>query len=523
MKPSKAVSAIAVFLIFALWIYSFFYVPTFDLDESLYRRVAEEMKWNGDFWHPVWDGLPLHHKPPILFWMIAFLSKLIDGADASVSILAARLPSFFATLGILVSLAFTQERGRDSILKTILIWGCTLFPLITSTSVLLDPLQTLTLLPCLIIPHRAFSENRNMNKKEYLLIAVSMFAGSAIKGLTGLIIPTAAMAIHALISNYKTAIKEGFRFAVFSFIPASLLCFIYYWFLDVKMGRAFTQEFFLVHHLGRGTQAMEAHHGPFYYYFIIILFGGGLLIPLLSFQWIRTRFDYKKLGYPLSFGLGCLIFFTLSATKLPHYTWPIWPALILQFLTLQKLPSINLVPSESKIYKLFLLPLVIFSVAIFWFVLNPEVVKYTDVGTDEILLLSIAATLCLMIVLFFKKFMRQIEFVSLFMILITFTIAIPASSIAERILVTPFFEVAREIKKHNPVKEDCIWDSGPMTATLSLALGSELGKGFTHHRCEPGVMRFLVSPTSKKSECDERKMSVILEGRTLTLCKKNYN
>lgn len=518
MKPSKAVTAVAICLIFSLWIYSFLFVPTFDLDESLYRRVAEEMKWNQDYWHPVWDGLPLHHKPPIFYWLIVFFSHLIDGANASVSILAARLPSFFATLGILFSIARTQDHSVQTLIKTVLLWGCTLFPLITSTSVILDPLQTLALLPCLLIPHRAFSEKRTLTKKEYLYLAFSMFAGSAIKGLTGLILPTAALAIHFLISNYKTSIKEGLRFAVFSFIPAVALCLIYYWFLDLKVGPAFTKEFFLVHHLGRGTQAMEAHHGPFYYYFGIILLGGGLLIPLLSIESIRTRFNFKSLGYPLSFALGSLIFFSVSATKLPHYTWPIWPALLLQLMVLQKQPSKNVPASTLNYYRIFLIPLCLLGFVLFWFVMNSEIIKETVVSTNEILSLSMAATLCLMAVLLFKKFMKQIEFISLFMILITITIAIPASSIAERILVTPFFEVARAMKPLNPKPDDCIWDSGRMTATLSLALGKELGQKFTHHRCEPAVMKFLIAPTSKKEECAERKMSVILQGPTLTLC-----
>jgi len=33
-------------------------------------------------------------------------------------------------------------------------------------------------------------------------------------------------------------------------------------------------------------------------------------------------------------------------------------------------------------------------------------------------------------------------------------------------------------------------------------------------------MKYLISPASKKAECIERKMSVILEGKTLTLCGK---
>ena len=352
-------------------------------------------------------------------------------------------------------------------------------------------------------------------------MALSMFGATAIKGLTGLILPLLAIGTHFLISNYKTSIKEGFRFAIFSLLPAIVLSTLYYLYLDQKMGRAFTQEFFLVHHLGRGTQAMEAHRGPFYYYLGIVLLGGGVLIPLLAFQSIRTQFNYKKLGYPFSFAIVTLIFFSISATKLPHYTWPIWPALILQLLTLQEQPSgTNAFRTPSTLWKIFLIPICILSFMLFWLVINPEIVSQTEIDGSEILLLSMAATLCLTIAVFLKKFMKQLEFIALFMVLITFLMMIPTASIAERILVTPFFEVAQALKQLKPSPQDCIRDSGPNTATLSLALGKELGREFTHNRCEPGEMKYLIAPTTKKAECTERKMSVILEGKTLTLCRK---
>jgi len=509
-----------IFLIFGLWIYSFFYVPTFDLDESLYRRVAEEMKWNGNFWHPVWDTRALNHKPPFFYWLVVLFSKLFDGADAGVSILAARFPSFLATLGIIFSLGSDRGFNKTSFLNTFLLWGCALFPLATSTSVLFDPLQTLAFIPCLLIPHRAFSENRSIKRKELLLIALSMFAATAIKGLTGLILPSLAIGLHLVLSDYKTTFKEGLRFFIFSFLPATLLSTLYYLFLDQKMGRAFTEEFFLVHHLGRGTQAMEAHHGPFYYYIGIILIGGGLLIPLLAKQVLRTGFNFKCLGFPFSYSIATLVFFSISATKLPHYTWPIWPALLLQLITLQNKPSKLSRWSESSIWKIFLIPIFSLGLALFWFALNPEIVSQTEIDSSEILMFSIGATLCIMIAFLFKRFMKQPEFIALFMALITVSIAIPASSISERILVTPFFEVAHELKKYNPKSGECIRDSGPNTATLSLALGKELGRDFTHNRCEPEAMKYLISPTSKKAECAERKMSVLLEGKTLTLCGK---
>ncbi len=100
----KKFPSLAFLLIILLWVLFLFYVPTFDLDESLYRRVAEEMKTNHQWWHPTWDGDELFHKPPFFYWLIVAVSQLFDAKDAGVSIFSARLPSFLASLGILFSL-----------------------------------------------------------------------------------------------------------------------------------------------------------------------------------------------------------------------------------------------------------------------------------------------------------------------------------------------------------------------------------------------------------------------------------
>ncbi len=513
MNRSKVFTYLALILVFSLWIYSLFQVPTFDLDESLYRRVAEEMKWNGDYWHAVWDERSLHHKPPFFYWLIVIFSRIFDGAEAGVSILSARFPSFLATLGILWSLS------RFAPLKeTILAWACLLFPLLTSTAVLFDPIQTLLLMPTLLIPHRAFSEGRMILKKEYHWMAISLFGATLFKGLNGLILPTLAIALHTLAFQWKNVFRAGLLYLNHVFLPALALCSLGFWFLDWNIGRPFTQEFFLVHHFGRGTQAMESHGGPWFYHLITTLIGGGLLIPLVAHHWLRTRPSLRRLGYPLTFAVAIIVFFSLSATKLPHYTWPIWPALVLFYLEIRKLPTVTMGVKWVEAWKFLLIPTLALGIALFWLVLNPEAIPQTELTDIEVLLLSAAATFCSVVPFVFQRFLKQPEYLAFFNAMITLLIAVPASSIAERIWVEPYREAVRELKKQNPQPGVCLWDTGPMTATLSLVMGQELGRGYTHNRCEPTGMRFLISPKARDEECAERKMSVLHRGKTLTLC-----
>lgn len=528
MKKSKLFTSLALLFILSLWIFCLLQVPTFDLDESLYRRVAEEMKWNHDYWHPVWDGQPLHHKPPFFYWLIVFFSRLFDGAENGVSILSARLPALLSTVGILFSIAWFQRKPGESRLTalthTALTWGCTFFPLVTSCAVILDPLQTLALMPCLLIPHRAFSEERPMTDREYHLIGAGMFAATAIKGLTGLILPTLAIALHSLIFNYKHVFRAGIRFFKNAFLPALLASAVYFWFLDLKIGRAFTEEFFLVHHFGRGTQAMEAHNGPLYYYLGVVLFGGGLLIPLMAYYFSRIQFEFKRWGFPLSYSIAILFFFSISATKLPHYTWPVWPALVLQFLVLIRLPAKTTLPATQGAWHLFSVPMAVLGLGIFIFLLNAEDIPQITLNDGELFMLSAGAALCLFLPFFLKKFTKQPEYVSFFMTLIALLISIPSSMIAEQIMVTPFTEVVRELKKRNPLPEDKLRYAGPMSASLSLAIGKEISHTYFHNRTESvNDYRYLIVIQSKKRECDNDQHEILFENKSLVLCMKKQN
>ena len=88
-----------------------------------------------------------------------------------------------------------------------------------------DPLQTLALMPALLIPHRAFTESRSLRHRELNFIAISMFAATAIKGLTGLILPTLAIGLHTVIRewNMKRILKAAGKYLVHAFFPALFL------------------------------------------------------------------------------------------------------------------------------------------------------------------------------------------------------------------------------------------------------------------------------------------------------------
>lgn len=154
-----------------------------------------------------------------------------------------------------------------------------------------------------------------------------------IKGLNGILIPSLAFGMHLLFSmknrGFLKSFQLGLRFFALAFLPAALLSAAFFFLLYRKIGPGFTEEFFLVQHFGRSRAPMEAHSGGVLYHPLFILFGGAFLTPVLMRAWKDRRPDLIRFGFPLTYSLAFVLAFTLSATKLPHYTWPAWPALAL--------------------------------------------------------------------------------------------------------------------------------------------------------------------------------------------------
>jgi len=533
-RISQRLFTLILILTAILWIYSLFFVPTFDLDESLYRRVAEEIKRSGNWWQPTWDHLPLYHKPPIFYWMIALISRVVDGVQAPVSVFAARLPSFLASAGILVSLyRFTRNIFAPSLFL------CAVFPMLTATGVIFEPIQTLFLMPTLLLPAAAFLEERTLTIEEHLYIGLGMFLSSAFKGLNGLVLPTFAFGLHWLLFLKQFDLKQWFkpiwRFTLYAFLPATVLLFLYYSVLDAEMGRAFTREFFLVHHLGRARDPMESHGGSVFYQPLVLFFGGGFLTPFLLYQWMRIRPDYRQYCFPLTYALAFLLVFTITATKLPHYIWPVWPALALMGAIFFELSgNLDDQQNERAIGRTagFLASLPVFvlgALAIFTvfsptFILNQIelsqqariIVSYfTALSFFSRLSLVGAAILCISFQSRRSYLTRHPMLTASFGVGVSVLLGFGLLPTLNHLLVQPFEQIAQSVRERAR-PGDCIRYSGPHSPTLSIALGIEL----IHNRCEPNLMKYLITPQWKEHECQERGMKIVDQKEYLLLCIK---
>jgi hypothetical protein len=560
----------------ALWSYALFYVPTFDLDESLYRRVAEEMKSLHAWWAPTWDTWPLNHKPPFFYWLIIFFSNRLGQDDAThVGVLAARMPSVFANIGILVTLFFSHDfifgknfgnelRVREDLDErwaAPLLYLAGLFPLLTGTAVIFDPLQTLLLLPSLLIPTRYFiceqwKSGERLPFGTLFFWSLSLFLATYLKGLNGIIIPSFAFGLQLLLLGWnsrketgslKRVVREGLRFFTWVFIPAALLCGAGFYYLDLKMGHDFTREFFLVHHLGRSEEAMETHGGSIFYHPLVLFLGGGFLSSFLIFQllewWNRFRKvgaapAYVQYGFPLTFVFAFIFAFSFVATKLPHYTWPIWPAVAVAGMIHLHLVRAKKIEAELSRGQRFVASLPVTLLGVFFlagalnlpslFAQNASLVADSPSARAVLeefpgfhgfaqLLLTLGALICFAFQRYRQEMVRRPILLAFAGLSTALAISLSVMPVATALLVTPINQIGHDLQQNYLVGGECIRYAAPHSPTLSLALGFIA----VHNRCEPSDAAFLIVPAWKFAECQDLNLEVIEKSGYFYLCGKS--
>ena len=334
------------------WIASSFLLPTFDLDEALYRRMAEEMKLSGKYLVPTWDGTEFLDKPPVLVWAVLAASSLIDGSQIAVSTFAARLPGLLftaASVGLLMffwprflraenAASSSNTRFEMQPLFVGCLYGMALLPSLAGASVLYDPLLSLCLLPAFFTIVSLHQKQHTTglpglaapNVRESLILGISMGAAVCVKGLIGIILPCFALFISSAYTLFVLAKKDWaaptnlqhaqqtFVFkaraglptfvSIFKMLAALMRFFalpvslaagvglVFFGYIYAKGGEVFVRHFFIVEHFGRGTMPREGHSGPFFYHFVVMALGGGgltgllfRLLPALFLQRLQKR------------------------------------------------------------------------------------------------------------------------------------------------------------------------------------------------------------------------------------------
>lgn len=356
-------------------------VPLFDLDEALYVACARQMLLRGDMvtprlnshppGRPDEDTVPFFEKPVLVYWAIAGAMRLFGQNEG-----AARLPAAGATLMTAALICFAGrwwfgERAGWLAALTFVTAPLTVVNArqITTDSLLVLWISLSLLTWCFLLPAlRPAGRTKDPPARWGVLLFWSACALAVLtKGAIGLLLPALVILVASLAVHVRGRLRPGNVTLRFCWRPlrpafaemrtlgsaAGLLCFLVIvtpWHLAIwragerdAQGRTFVQEYLIRQHLGRFRGGDRVHNAPlptYLVYFLVGFFPWSCFAPVaLLTQAHRGSPDTPALkgvsverhGEDMAHFLKVwfwvvLIFFSLSAAKLPSYIAPAYPA-----------------------------------------------------------------------------------------------------------------------------------------------------------------------------------------------------
>jgi len=325
--PSPAVRAAirawasAVLLAAAVWLGLFFRLgafPLFDVDEGAFGEATREMLARGDYVSTWLNGLPRFDKPILAYWLQAASLQLF-GADE----FALRLPSALAGgAWIAALLAFGQRvLDRDGAWAAAFIAATTAGVNVIGRGAIADALLNLFLALAMFDLYRVFAAPDDAaaavpRRRVYLWMALGLLA----KGPVALLVPGAASALafglHGGLGRWWRGVRDPAGWLILVGVAGPWYALEY-----ARRGDAFLAGFFVHHNVERFLAPLQGHGGgPLYYVPALLL----LLLPWTGLFLAALPGVRHLRAHPLDSFLWCwflfvLGFFSLAATKLPHY------------------------------------------------------------------------------------------------------------------------------------------------------------------------------------------------------------
>jgi 4-amino-4-deoxy-L-arabinose transferase-like glycosyltransferase len=296
--------------------------PLIEPDEARNAEVAREMLAGGHWSIPHFDGLPYLDKPILFFWMVAAAFRVFGASEA-----AARLPSALAGLA---TIALTFEIGR-----TLLGWRRGLLAavvLATSPIVLAYGRLVIFDLPLTAFVTAALYclvRARQSGDDRLWLPLAGLAMGLAIltKGPVGIAVPLLAWFAGRGALPRRQRGTFGPRLAA---TAAVALVVVPWLVLVARQEPDFLRYAFVDETFHRLTSAEQFHReAPVYFYAETLAWALGIwgvvlaaLAPTLVRCWRRGGRDAAVTAFAVRGTLALLVFFTLSASKRPHYILP---------------------------------------------------------------------------------------------------------------------------------------------------------------------------------------------------------
>jgi 4-amino-4-deoxy-L-arabinose transferase-like glycosyltransferase len=298
-------------------------------DEGRYAQIPKEMLDRGEWVVPTLQGEPYLDKPPLMYWLVRLSYEAFGVNEA-----AARLvPAVCVHLTILL----VYLLGRRSVGERAAFWAALLLTIApgyisVARLLLLDGLLTLCVTTSVLCGFEAVRTGA-LKPGWWVASAVASGLGFLTKGPISEVLLFVPLFVFAWL-NRSTA-RVGWRLvAVFLGI---VLAVNLPWYVAIYLRQPeFLRYFFWEQNVMRFLQPFD-HLQPIWYYAPVLL-GGFLPGVVLGVPYLRSILQgepggsslrSEAGGFWLLAGLWCVVFFSLSGSKLPTYILPAFPPLCL--------------------------------------------------------------------------------------------------------------------------------------------------------------------------------------------------
>ncbi len=306
--------------------------PLFNPDEGRYAEIPAEMLASGDFTVPHLDGLVYLEKPPLQYWATALALAAFGHSEW-----AARLVTATSAVVALVFVfllgrrTWSAARGlRAAAMAASMLLYVFMGQLITLDMALSCWLTIATVAFCLAQLERDAAPRRARNWM--LACWAAMAAATLTKGLVGVVLPGAVLALYTLLQRDAAAwrhlhLGKGLALYLVLVVP---------WFALVERAHPGALDFLIVReHFQRYLTKVHDRYQPWWYFLAILAAGSLPWLPqvarALVSGWRRNQplgqFDAARVLWVSA--AFTLLFFSLSDSKLAPYIVPVLPPLAL--------------------------------------------------------------------------------------------------------------------------------------------------------------------------------------------------
>lgn len=307
-----------------------------DADEGYYARTAAEMLQSGNWLVPTYNGELFAHKPPLSFWLMAVGIWLFGEGEFAVRFFSAPAMAASAFLTFMIGRRLFDDRTG---LWAMGVLATSLMGVYLGFAAMLDAVLLFTV----TLSIWAYVEMTMRPGRALLMTAIfgtGLYLSLLAKGPVGpaVVITTVAASWLILPAAQRIPFRQGVGLAAVSLL--ALGAFLG-WAIpaDRASGGDLMSEGLGTHVFGRALAPMEGHggSGPIGYTLTLPAYVPFLLLGF--FPWIihlpaalrgfaaGTIGDRQTRVLLWSWVLPTFAMFTLAATKLPHYIFPLYPAL----------------------------------------------------------------------------------------------------------------------------------------------------------------------------------------------------